>query len=165
MADKIVVFKGIIMESSQSIDRKSFILGMVTAFAECVANECKKGALSPPFYPQDYETVLQEVELIAKDHGIFVWYEENFDIPANGRLNWFVLYKFPEVLQEYQRLRTQGFNPAWNLKEFSNFLSYGTVWGEGSENVIPKVREKRLTIDTYATVLLKPGDWPIQSAE
>ena len=76
------------MESSQSIDRKSFILGMVTAFAECVANECKKGALSPPFYPQDYETVLQEIEL----------------------------------------------------------------------------REKRLTIDTYATVLLKPGDWPIQSA-
>jgi len=34
-----------------------------------------------------------------------------------------------------------------------------------AENVVPKVREKRLTIDTYASVLLKPGDWPIQSAE
>jgi len=153
------------MESSQSIDRKSFFLGMVTAFAECVANECKKAALSPPFYPEDYDTVLQEVETIAKDQGISVWYEKNLDLPEHKRLNWFVLYKFPEVLEEYQILKNQGFNPALNLKEFSNFLSYGTVWGDGAENVIPKVREKRLTIDTCATVLLKPGDWPIGSAE
>ena len=60
------------MESSQSIDRKSFILGMVTAFAECVANECKKVAFSPPFYPEDYETVLQGVENIANDQGLSV---------------------------------------------------------------------------------------------
>ena len=145
------------------IDRKSFILGMVTAFAECVANECKKAAFSPPFYPEDYDTVLQEVESIAKDQGIFVWYEENLDIPANARLNWFVLYKYPEVLEEYRDLRRRGFNPAFNLKEFSNFLSYGTVWGKGAETVIPEIRERRVTIDTYATVLLKPGDWPIQS--
>lgn len=147
------------------IDRKSFILGMVTAFAECVANESKKAALSPPFYPEDYETVVQEIEIIAKDQGISVWFEENLDLPENRRLNWFVLYKFPEVLEEYQDLRNQGFNPALNLKEFSNFLSYGTVWGKGAENVTPKVREKRVTIDTCATVLLKPGDWPIKSVE
>lgn len=147
--------------SFTGIDRKSFILGMVTAFAECVANECKKAALSPPFYPEDYETVLQEVESIAKDQGIFWWYEENPDIPANARLNWFVLYKFPEVLEEYQDLRKQGLNPAWNLERFSNFLSYGTVWGDGAENVISKVREKRSTVDTYAKILLNPGDWPI----
>jgi hypothetical protein len=151
------------LNSSKVIDRKSFILGMVTAFAECVANECKKAAFSPPFYPEDYETVLQGVENIAKDQGIFLWYEENLDIPENVRLNWFVLYKFPEVLEEYQRLRNQGFNPAFHLEEFSNILSYGTAWGDGAESVIPNVREKRLTIDTYATVLLKPGDWPIQS--
>ncbi len=151
------------MESSQSIDRKSFILGMVTAFAECVANECKKAALSPPFYPEDYEIVLQGVENIAKDQEISLWYEENLDIPEDVRLIWFVLYKFPEVLEEYQGLRNQGLNPAFNLKEFSNILSYGTAWGDGAESVIPEVREKRLTIDTYATVLLKPGDWPIES--
>jgi len=153
------------MESSQSIDRKSFILGMVTAFAECVANECKKAAFSPPFYPEDYETVLQGVENIAKDLEISLWYEENLDIPEDVRLNWFVLYKFPEVLEEYQGLRNQGLNPAFNLKEFSNILSYGTAWGDGAESVIPKMKEKRLTIDTYATVLLKPGDWPIQIVE
>ena len=151
------------MESSQSIDRKSFILGMVTAFAECVANECKKAAFSPPFYPEDYEIVLPGVENIAKDQEIFFWYEENLDIPEDVRLNWFVLYKFPEVLEEYQGLRNQGFNPAFNLKEFSNILSYGTTWGDGAESVVPNMREKRLTMDTYATVLLKPGDWPIQS--
>jgi hypothetical protein len=153
------------MESSQTIDRKSFILGMVTAFAECVANECKKVAFSPPFYPEDYEIVLQGVENIATDQGIFLWYEENLDIPEDVRLNWVVLYKFPEVLEEYQGLRNQGFNPAIHLKKFSNILSYGTAWGDGAESVIPKVREKRMTIDTYATVLLKPGDWPIQIVE
>ena len=52
---------------AELIDRKSFILGMITAFAECVANESKKAAFSPPFYPEDYETVLQGVENIAND--------------------------------------------------------------------------------------------------
>ena len=42
-------------ESTIFIDRRSYILGMITAFAECVANESKKLALSPPFYPTDYE--------------------------------------------------------------------------------------------------------------
>ncbi len=153
------------MESPVSIDRKSFILGMVTAFAECVANESKKAALSPPFYPEDYETVSAEVEIIAADQGIFVWYEENPDLPDTNRLTWFVLYKFPEVLDEYQALRKKGFNPALHLAEFYSFLSFGTVWGQGAEKVVPVIREKRPTIDTCATVLLNPGDWPIQNNE
>jgi hypothetical protein len=94
-----------------------------------------------------------------------VWYEENLDLPEAKRLNWFVVYKFPEVLEEYQNLRKHGFNPALHFNEFSNLLSYGTVWGKGAENVIPEVREKRVTIDTCATILLKPGDWPIQSVD
>jgi len=28
--------------ASEFIDRRSYILGMITAFAECVTNECKK---------------------------------------------------------------------------------------------------------------------------
>jgi hypothetical protein len=46
-------------ESMDSIGRKPFILGMITAFAEWVTRESKKPALSPPFYPADchsYET-------------------------------------------------------------------------------------------------------------
>ena len=74
------------MRADKSIDRKSFILGMITAFAECVANECKKIALSPPFYPADYHTVVSEAQQIAKDQAISLWYEENGDIPENKRL-------------------------------------------------------------------------------
>jgi hypothetical protein len=148
--------------STQSIDRKSFILGMITAFAECVSNECKKAAFSPPFYPEDYKPLLPETKRIAKDNGVLIWYEKNLDIPRKTRLNWFVIYKFPEVLNEYQALREKGYNPAWHLDKFTAFLSYGVVWGVGADSVTPKIKETRETSETYARVLLKPGAWPIE---
>ena len=150
-------------DSMQSIDRKSFILGMITAFAECVANECKKAAFSPPFYPQDYKTLLPETRRIAKDNGVFLRYEKNPDIPRKTRLNWFVIYKFPEVCDEYRALREQGYNPAWHLDKFTNFLSYGVVWGVGADTVIPQFRETRETRASYARILLEPGAWPIEN--
>ena len=146
---------------AEIIDRKSYILGMMTAFAECVTNECKKVALSPPFYPQDYDTIASEAERMVKDQGVSLWYEENKDIPENKRLNWFVMYKFPEVLEEYKHLRENGYNPAWNFEKFYDLLSYGRVWGENADQVIPKIREKKVQADTMARILLKPGDWPI----
>jgi len=90
-----------------------------------------------------------------------LWYEENLDIPENRRLNWFVLYKFPEVLDEYRRLRDDGYNPAWHFKKFAGLLSYGTAWGRGAEDVTPKMKDQKITRDSYARILLKPGDWPI----
>jgi len=57
---------------SGSIDRSSYILGMMRAFAECVANECKKLALSPPFYPEDQGRVVSEVEKLAEDQGVYL---------------------------------------------------------------------------------------------
>ena len=152
------------INSFKSIDRRSYILGMITAFAECVSNECKKVALSPPFYPDDYPSVVSEAEMIAKDQGISMWYEENEDIPENKRLNWFILYKFSDMLDEYRKLRNQGYNPAWHFAKFSDLLSYGTVWGEGADAVITRMRQRKHTKDTFARVLLKPGDWPIQKA-
>ena len=145
------------------IDRKSYILGMITAFAECVSNECKKIALSPPFYPHDYPSVVSGAKTIAKDQGIFIWYDENEDIPENKRLNWFVLYKFSDMLDEYRRIRNQGYNPAWHFAKFSDLLSYGTAWGEGADAVVSRMRQRINTKDTFARVLLKPGDWPIQN--
>ena len=144
-----------------SIDRRSYILGMITAFAECVANECKKIALSPPFYPVDYHAVVSEAERIVNDQAISLWYEKNEDIPENKRLNWFVLYKFSDVLDEYRNLRNQGYNPAWHIAKFSDLLSYGTAWGEGADAVVTGMRQRKDTKDTFARVLLKPGDWPI----
>ncbi len=137
---------------------------MITAFAECVSNECKKVALSPPFYPDDYHSVVSGAKMIAKDQGISIWYEENEDIPENKRLNWFVLYKFSDMLDEYRKLRNQGYNPAWHFARFSDLLSYGTVWGEGADAVITRMRQRIHTNDTFARVLLKKGDWPIQKA-
>ena len=150
--------------AANNIDRKSYILGMMTAFAECVANECKKLALSPPFYPEDTDTVVSEAEKIADDQGILLWFEENLDIPQSRRLNWFVLYKFPDMLEEYRSLRNRGYNPAWHFAKFSDLLSYGTAWGEGAEAVVTGMRQRKNTRDTFARVLLRPGDWPIPEA-
>jgi len=147
------------MESG--IDRKAFILGMVTAFAECVINECKKLAFSPPFYPEDYKQISKEVEKISEEQNINLWYEKNWDIPKDHRVNWFVLYKFPEVLQAYQKLRDKGFNPVWDLEKFYSLLSYGFAWGEGAEQVAPKFREERETSCTFSRVLLRSDDWPV----
>jgi hypothetical protein len=149
-------------KSKNPIDRRSFILGMITAFAECIANECKKIALSPPFYPEDYDRVLPEAEKIAKEQSIHLWYDKNLDIPETIRLNWFVLYKFSEVLDEYKLFRKQCYNPAWHLEKFYDLLSYGTAWGLGAGKVVPKIREDRNKIETFSRVLLKSGDWPIQ---
>ena len=147
--------------SFDSIDRKSYILGMITAFAECVSNECKKVALSPPFYPQDYHIVFSEAERITNEQGIFLWYDDNLDIPETQRLNWFVLYKFSEILDEYRKLRSLGYNPAWHFDKFFDLLSYGSAWGQGAEKVVNRIREIKKTEDTFARVLLKQGDWPI----
>lgn len=144
------------------IDRKSFILGMVTAFGECVAGENKKAALSPPFYPNDYFDLLNDVKTITKELGLKLWYEENLDISLNQRVNWFVIYKFPEVLEEYKDIRNKGYNPALHFNKFSDLLSYGIVYGENAEKVVPKIREKVQAMDTVSRILLKPGDWPIE---
>ena len=149
-------------DACKSIDRRSYILGMMTAFAECVTNECKKIALSPPFYPEDYNTVVAEAGKIADEQGVLLWYEKNRDIPENRRLNWFVLYKFSDMLEEYRQLRDQGYNPAWHFAKFSDLFSYGTAWGEGADAVVTRMRQRKDTRDSLARVLLKPEDWPIQ---
>ncbi len=64
--------------------------------------------------------------------------------------------------RSYISLRSRGYNPAWHFAKFSDLLSYGTVWGEGADAVITRMRQRKNTKDTFARVLLKPGDWPIQ---
>ena len=53
------------VDLAKMIDRKSFMLGMITAFGECIAGEAKKCAFSPPFYPDDYFILKTEAERIA----------------------------------------------------------------------------------------------------
>ena len=149
------------VDLAKMIDRKSFMLGMMTAFGECVAGEAKKCAFSPPFYPEDYYILKTEAERIADELNIFVWLEENEEIREENRVMWWVMYKFPEILDEYHDIRAKGFNPAYEFDEFSELLSYGYAFGENSENVSSRLRKKEDTMETVTRVLFQPGDWPL----
>jgi len=142
------------------IDRRSFMLGMITAFGECVAAEAKKCAFSPPFYPEDYYILKTEAERIAKELNISLWLEENQEIEANHRVMWWVMYKFPEILDDYRGLRAKGFNPAYEFDRFFDLLSYGYAFGENAENVSSRIRQKGDTMHTVTRILFQPGDWP-----
>ena len=52
------------------LDKRSFILGMVTAFCECVAGGCKRLALSPPLSDDDYAALAGEACEIIEKHGL-----------------------------------------------------------------------------------------------
>jgi hypothetical protein len=137
------------------------MLGMMTAFGECIAAEAKKCAFSPPFYPEDYYLLKTEAERIAAELNICLWLEKNDEIEEHSKVMWWVMYKFPEILREYQEMRAQGFNPAYEFDRFSALLSYGCAFGENSGNVLPKMREKADTMETVTRVLFQPGDWPL----
>lgn len=137
------------------------MLGMMTAFGECIAAEAKKCAFSPPFYPDDYHMLKTEAERIAKELGIFLWLEENREIHEENRIMWWVMYKFPEVLDEYHGLRINGFNPAYEFNQFFDLLSYGFAFGDNAADVKPKIREEEETMGTVARVLFQAGDWPL----
>ena len=143
------------------IDRRSFMLGMITAFGECVGGEAKKCAFSPPFYPDDYYLLKTDAERIASELSIHLWLEENAEIAEEKRVMWWVIYKFPEVLDEYHRLRAEGHNPAFEFDAFGDLLSYGYAFGDHSENVSARMRTQEDTMgDGNPGVLFQPGDWP-----
>ena len=152
------------VDLAKMIDRKSFMLGMMTAFGECVAGEAKKCAFSPPFYPGDYDSLKTEAERIADELNICIWLEKNEEIQEENRVMWWVMYKFPEILHEYCTLRAQGFNPAYEFDQFSELLSYGYAFGQNAENVSARMRKKGDTMETVTRILFQPGDWPLPSA-
>ncbi len=148
------------VDLAKMIDRKSFMLGMMTAFGECIAGEAKKCAFSPPFYPDDYYMLKTEAERIADELNISLWLEHNEEIREENRVMWWVMYKFDEILDEYHRLRAGGFNPAYEFAEFRELLSYGHAFGENSENVSSRIRQEGNTMETVTRILFQPGDWP-----
>jgi hypothetical protein len=152
---------GTSVDLAKLIDRRSFMLGMITAFGECVAGETKKCAFSPPFYPEDYYVLKTEAERIAAELSISIWLEKNEEIAEGNRVLWWVMYKFPEILEAYQDLRAKGFNTAYEFDRFSELLSYGYAFGENSENVSSRMRTKVDTMETVTRILFHPGDWPL----
>ena len=68
------------------LNKESFILGMVTAFCECVAGGCKQLALSPPLTREDYTSIVRMAEEIIEKHGLLHYHEENLDLPEAERV-------------------------------------------------------------------------------
>ena len=110
--------------AGKSTDRRSFILGMITAFSECVAGGCKRMALSPPMAPGDWGLCGAEACRIVERHGL-LWYREmNMDMPEEGRFEWIVIAGRRETLDRYRELRREGLSPARSLEPFHELLSY-----------------------------------------
>ena len=152
------------IDLAKMIDRKSFMLGMMTAFGECIAGEAKKCAFSPPFYPDDYYSLKTEAERIADELSIELWLENNEEIDEAHRVLWWVMYKFPETLEQYQEIRSRGFNPAFEFEQFTGLLSYGYAFGDQADAVAPRLRKKVDTMGTVTRLLFQPGDWPVPPA-
>ena len=108
----------------EQLDKRSFILGMITAFSECVAGGCKRLALSPPLTTEDFELIHREAYEIIENHGLLHLREENLDRPEAERFEWILIASRQETLDQYAALRAQGLSPAESLEPFHALLSY-----------------------------------------
>ena len=108
----------------EALDRHSFILGMITAFCECVAGGCKRLALSPPLETEDYTAVAREAEEIIERHGLIHYHEENLELPEEDRSHWIVIAARQGTIDEYLEKRARGLNPKGSLEPFVGLLSY-----------------------------------------
>lgn len=144
----------------QTIDRGSFLLGMTTAFCECVAGECKRAAFTPPCTPQDAALVQEEVERIITEQGCLYYFEENPELPPDSRVCWWVIAKFEDVLAGYLSLRSRGLNACWDFGAFIPYLGYNLAFGEGIDGVKPRRREDKPAVDTVGRILFPEGGWP-----
>ncbi len=107
-----------------ALDKRSYILGMITAFCECVAGGCKHLALSPPLSREDYKAVAAEAMELIEKHGLLHYHEENLDRPEAERFDWILIAGKQETIERYLALRQEGFNPVDSLVPFSELLSY-----------------------------------------
>ena len=106
------------------LDKRSFILGMITAFSECVAGGCKRLALSPPLTRDDYVSVAEEANAIIEKHGLLHYHELNLDLPEEKRVEWILIAGKRETIDQYLDLCGKGCSPAESLSPFSDLLSY-----------------------------------------
>ncbi len=120
-------------------DRHAFVLGMCAAFCECVAWEAKPLAFSPPIDRQTSIELAAQVQRLADDMGVQLYLEQNADLDTD--LLWWVFYKFDSERERYLSLRRDGHNPWRELTPFHPLLGYGTVYGEGAEQVRPRLRQ------------------------
>ncbi len=105
-------------------DKRSFILGMITAFCECVAGGCKWLALSPPLSRADFDAVVDEAYEIIEKHGLLHEHEESLDQPESARFDWILIAAKQGTIDAYLALRKEGYSPVASLAPFAELLSY-----------------------------------------
>ena len=106
------------------LDKRSFILGMITAFSECVAGGCKRLALSPPLQHEEFAEIREEAYRLIEKHGLIHYHERNIDQPENGRVEWILIAGKQQTIESYLDLRQKGFSPMMSLVPFGELLSY-----------------------------------------
>ena len=104
-------------------DQRSFILGMITAFCECVAGGCKCLALSPPMEASVFASVESEANAIIEKHGLLHFHERNLDVSPDLRIDWILIAGKQETIDEYLELRKL-YSPIRSLVPFHSLLSY-----------------------------------------
>ncbi len=105
-------------------DKRSFVMGMVTAFSECVAGGCKRLALSPPLLPGEYERWGEEACAVIERHGLLHYRERNAELPEAERWEWILIAARRQTIDAYLELRRGGHSPARSLAPFAGLLSY-----------------------------------------
>ena len=106
------------------LDKRSFVLGMITAFSECIAGGCKRLALSPPLTHEEYVLFCEDACEIIEKHGLIHYHELNADLPDEERFEWILIAGKKETIDQYLKLRKAGYNPANGLDPFYDLLSY-----------------------------------------
>lgn len=98
---------------SYPIDQISFELGVIYPFAEMVAIDVKRMAFSLPFSPEKFDLLVKDAKRIAREHGVKIKLEKRIlttDLFPEEftRGKWvFIIYKYPEVLQNYLHLKSK----------------------------------------------------------
>jgi hypothetical protein len=60
------------------LDKRSYDLGMVFAFTECVASGVKKIGLSPPQTEEEFKNIIDEIKTIAHEFRVTIYVDRDF---------------------------------------------------------------------------------------
>jgi len=63
---------------SGKLDRRSYNLGMIYAFAEVVGSGVKRLGLSPSLTEEEYMDVIDDTRLIAEEYGVTLYTDRDF---------------------------------------------------------------------------------------
>lgn len=69
---------GMDQQTRSAIDKRSYNLGAIGAFAEMVAADVKKLGLSAPLSPKEMDALIDDAKRIAEQNGAKIYREEDF---------------------------------------------------------------------------------------